>query len=255
MNPKTGRFMQEDPARSGLNWYTYAANNPILFIDPLGLKIQLQGSPEERQRILEQLRKLTDGTIDMDKKGYLSYTFGDDSKTLAANGLIQSLIDSKYTNEIYEYIDGTGNSYTQYTADQTSGAGAAQIFFDTQSTATLIMTNPNTGLAEEKAGETYMFLAHEMIHANRMNQGTFTPSKGWNETMQSNIVPYSKGRFITKYYGEKINREEFATMGMENIIRQEQNLLYSNVWLRAAYHPTFDAMKKSPHYFKGWRWN
>ncbi len=40
-NPATGRFIGEDPIRSGLNWYTYAANNPIMFIDPLGLKTEI----------------------------------------------------------------------------------------------------------------------------------------------------------------------------------------------------------------------
>ena len=35
-DPVTGRFSSEDPIRDGLNWYTYCANNPILYVDPLG---------------------------------------------------------------------------------------------------------------------------------------------------------------------------------------------------------------------------
>ncbi|MDR0469933.1 MAG: RHS repeat-associated core domain-containing protein [Peptococcaceae bacterium] len=37
MNPMIGRFLSEDPIHSGLNWYTYCGNNPIIFIDPFGL--------------------------------------------------------------------------------------------------------------------------------------------------------------------------------------------------------------------------
>ena len=35
--PSMGRFTQQDPTRAGLNWYVYANNNPLLFIDPSGL--------------------------------------------------------------------------------------------------------------------------------------------------------------------------------------------------------------------------
>ncbi len=32
----TGRFINEDPIRDGLNWYIYCGNNPVMFIDPSG---------------------------------------------------------------------------------------------------------------------------------------------------------------------------------------------------------------------------
>ena len=37
--PTIGRFLTEDPAHDGMNWYVYAANNPVMFIDPWGMAI------------------------------------------------------------------------------------------------------------------------------------------------------------------------------------------------------------------------
>ena len=34
---ETGRFINEDPARSGGNWYSYCSGNPVVFCDPSGL--------------------------------------------------------------------------------------------------------------------------------------------------------------------------------------------------------------------------
>ena len=36
-NPETGRFISEDPARDGSNWYVYCKNNPVTFVDRTGL--------------------------------------------------------------------------------------------------------------------------------------------------------------------------------------------------------------------------
>jgi len=37
----SGRFMNSDPAKDGVNWYLYAANNPLRFIDPDGERIRV----------------------------------------------------------------------------------------------------------------------------------------------------------------------------------------------------------------------
>ena len=36
-DPATGRFLTEDPAKDGLNWYVYCGGNPVNFVDPSGL--------------------------------------------------------------------------------------------------------------------------------------------------------------------------------------------------------------------------
>ncbi|MCH5210576.1 MAG: RHS repeat protein [Oscillospiraceae bacterium] len=35
-DPSIGRFISEDPIKAGLNWYVYANNNPVMYVDPLG---------------------------------------------------------------------------------------------------------------------------------------------------------------------------------------------------------------------------
>jgi RHS repeat-associated protein len=36
-DPNIGRFVSEDPIFDGNNWYSYAANNPVMYVDPTGL--------------------------------------------------------------------------------------------------------------------------------------------------------------------------------------------------------------------------
>lgn len=34
-----GRFITQDPIKDGLNWYVYCGNNPVMFVDPMGLDL------------------------------------------------------------------------------------------------------------------------------------------------------------------------------------------------------------------------
>jgi len=40
-DPATGRFLTVDPIKDGINWYGYARNNPLRFIDPTGGYVEL----------------------------------------------------------------------------------------------------------------------------------------------------------------------------------------------------------------------
>ncbi len=47
-DPEVGAFISEDPIQDGMNWYVYCSNNPVNFVDPLGLfdyDTQLSYSP------------------------------------------------------------------------------------------------------------------------------------------------------------------------------------------------------------------
>ena len=40
-----GRFVSVDPVKSGNNWYVYAANNPLRYVDPTGLETHIFSLP------------------------------------------------------------------------------------------------------------------------------------------------------------------------------------------------------------------
>ncbi len=62
-SPNIGRFTTSDPAKAdGYNWYSYCGNDPVNFVDPWGLKLQLSNSAtsyqkEEYRRAIEYLKK------------------------------------------------------------------------------------------------------------------------------------------------------------------------------------------------------
>src|SRR5204863_7143384 len=65
-SPVQGRFLSVDPAMDvksnlknpqGWNRYAYVVNNPIRYVDPDGRWIQLGGSAEEQQKLLELIQR------------------------------------------------------------------------------------------------------------------------------------------------------------------------------------------------------
>ena len=49
----TGRFISEDPARDGQNWFNYVSNNPLKFVDPTGMR-RVDGDSADDERDREQ---------------------------------------------------------------------------------------------------------------------------------------------------------------------------------------------------------
>lgn len=73
--PLMGRWLSEDPVQDrysqpvSLNFYAYVANNPLVLVDPTGMKedpgtLDLVRVNEERQNIVKRLLELAGGSVE-----------------------------------------------------------------------------------------------------------------------------------------------------------------------------------------------
>ena len=86
-NSTTGRFITEDPVKDGLNWYAYAGNNPIMFVDSLGLA----------RHVDENGNSTIQANLDWDRDGFLD-TEADRARFDANNNRISDWIEAGYSN-------------------------------------------------------------------------------------------------------------------------------------------------------------
>ena len=85
-DPYIGRFTQRDPIGDGVNWYAYAENNPLAFIDPTGLR-----------------------PVDEIERGALTFTFGDDVGNYLADLIDIQFDENVETGRVPNYVDGKRN--------------------------------------------------------------------------------------------------------------------------------------------------
>ena len=69
----TGRFISEDPIQDGTNWYVYCNGNPIMFIDPRGLKPYDKFSTRD-EAALDFGRYIAEQSFE-DEEEYASYIY------------------------------------------------------------------------------------------------------------------------------------------------------------------------------------
>ena len=98
-DPTIGRFITEDPIRDGENWYVYAGNNPVNFVDPWGLVVTRWDrenlSPSELNQIIENDRKWAEGNR-TEKESARQSSYNIRKKHLLSN---QKILDNGYVVE------------------------------------------------------------------------------------------------------------------------------------------------------------
>ena len=175
-----------------LNPYAYCINNPLIYIDPTGWIIVLKGDADERQLLLNTLRKLTDDTIDLHEvevpiippaTQYRVIIMQENEGNLPiGTSLIRKLILNPSALVLnHGYNRGQVNYVTpfrgMYFAGATDGTGtSATINFDTRSRVNVLTIDSNGIIAERRVPD-YIILGHEMVHAYHIMTGTMIPPR------------------------------------------------------------------------------
>jgi len=191
-DPSIGRFLSEDPICDGLNWYSYCASNPVMYVDPWGLEIYLVGNriseraanPKDRYDfdydtqvlLLNQLQELTDHHLEFDPEtGYVFYTDSDDEIEFPlGNELIDRHINSDMTLYLASwsettYVNLIANEYEDY---QTNTIGEVNIDLSETNVIDSQAFDFSLGVMNTtKIKPLYISLAHELIHADRFYRG------------------------------------------------------------------------------------
>ncbi|MFI3240733.1 MAG: M91 family zinc metallopeptidase, partial [Bacteroidales bacterium] len=160
--------------------YAYCANNPINFIDPDGKEIQLDGTDEENTIILGLSQKLTNDKLVLNKDNIIEIASYNSENIfnilLDGTKLLRNLIDSKLTVTI---IPSTDRSYIKHNSseeDYNKPKNSTIYINCNKSVAVPIqcIKTGDTGIAETTP---YLVLAHELIHAYHISNGTFLYDK------------------------------------------------------------------------------
>ena len=127
-DPSVGRFTQEDPAKDGLNWYSYTGGNPVLFIDPTGCQYVCaddfgSGGPAPEPAPVKQnpVKKTVEKTIEK-ATDVIEVVADSASKTIDAIGdAAHAVLDTVgIVNGVADSVIGAAYAATQFLPDVVS---------------------------------------------------------------------------------------------------------------------------------------
>ena len=128
-DPSIGRFITEDPIQHGNNWYIYANNNPVMFVDPWGLTYLIAwsyGTTDVHEFEQYHADKGYDINVDGDTSDWDAFLWSDftkrssfaraaytHKKELMDSGILESDIDVQRIDNKADLI-ATWNMWAEY---------------------------------------------------------------------------------------------------------------------------------------------
>jgi len=238
MDPSLGRFITEDPywnignmrdciwsVMQSTNLYAFVANNPIMFVDPWGLRLIVDGSYDDARTVLDNLNEMSHDYL------YLTHTPVPGNDNLWTVGYQRRNGHAWYgTNLVRRVIDMEDEIFVELTGGRSffrAGNNIGRLFFNPNDTYMLVENH--AGYISNQSTRAFIVLAHELIHADRwarrvmFSQSDMYPN--WVRVRMNGVetpVPIVLSE----------QREELAVIGIrgqhvpgrditENMIRQE----------------------------------
>ena len=166
----------------------------------------------DKQNILNNMQKLTNDQLKVNKDSELIATFTKETDKPKGTELIDRLVDSDKTVTVTTGSGGNAASADNWTKAQDGTGSDSTVYFDKNSNPLIQTVDSETGKIIPKERPNQIGLGHELIHAEHIVSGEVQ---------------------LTKSAGDNIYDEEKATVGIqynrpnditENDLRSEQNV-------------------------------
>ncbi|MBQ4630286.1 MAG: RHS repeat-associated core domain-containing protein [Clostridia bacterium] len=196
-DPEIERFITEDPIQDGMNWYAYCGNNPVMFVDPLGLN-PYTNSLEDMNCLLDIIWTATgdDGythSYDEENERYELIYCGGNGDSSGGSVIARGMVNMSLSEEVnicVSFSDMPNNLTTFYTASKKI------------TTLTLskgyIDRNASIRMNRSKGSDQLLNFFHELDHAldfvygiyNRIcvNEGYYSKSKNIRIMQEAELV-------------------------------------------------------------------
>ena len=151
----------------------YCENNPVGFVDPLGLELTLGGTDAEKAWLLDNVKKLTGDILQYkilpDQRWQVEYVKGANSdKYPVGTNVIRRIVNNQYNcnivvdnNEEFSAV----KPYDEYNSYQKGEGTGSTVLINAKNKYKVLTTN------DMQIMETYIVIGHELIHVLRNMHG------------------------------------------------------------------------------------